>query len=209
MLPHRMTTSIDSAHNNPNVSSGTTHESSQDQSKALPIAKDTVTGDSDQDRDSEPAEKLAPANTASIGTTTLRSGSVASRPKKKSTPTWKTIRSWPRGLQDWWGRQIWWPWETISWILSLAFLLAIVILLVIVDNRPIPQWSLGITPNALISVFATISAFLLAIPVAAAIGQLKWIWFRKSHLVTDFETIDEASKGPLGSAILLWKWRGG
>ena len=65
------------------------------------------------------------------------------------------------------------------------------------------------TPNALVSVFATIGTFLLAIPVGAALGQLKWTWFRRAHHLVDFGAIDEASKGPMGSLLLLLQRRGG
>ena len=126
--------------------------------------------------------------------------------------TWETfqIRSGRpfHAVRSWWKRQIWWPWEILCWLISLAFLSAIIAVLATFSNKEIPQWRYGITPNALISVFATINAFLLTVPVATAMGQLKWIWFRNARRLKDFEVIDEASKGPTGSFMLLMQRRG-
>jgi hypothetical protein len=41
-----------------------------------------------------------------------------------------------------------------------------------------------------------------------ALGQLKWDWFRRSeNKVIDFERLDSASRGPMGSLILLIRTR--
>jgi len=47
------------------------------------------------------------------------------------------------------------------------------------------------------------------IPIGAAIGQLKWIWFaQKERPLADFQTFDEASRGPIGSLKLIGRLKG-
>jgi hypothetical protein len=77
------------------------------------------------------------------------------------------------------------------------------------DGQKLPQWKFGITVNTLVSVLATINIHLLTIIVGAGMGQVKWIWFgRRARPLTDFDMIDEASKGPTGSIALLLRGRG-
>lgn len=45
--------------------------------------------------------------------------------------------------------------------------------------------------------------------IMECIGQSKWMLFRQGqHNLLDFYTIDEASRGPLGSLILLYRIKG-
>lgn len=97
-----------------------------------------------------------------------------------------------------------WIWEALCWVLSVACLIAIVIILHTYDGQPIPQWRSGITLNAMVSVFTSIAKAALLFPVAESISQLKWVWFSmKSRELQDFVTFDNASKGIWGSVLLL------
>lgn len=112
--------------------------------------------------------------------------------------------------QKWASRHNWWPWELGYWLCSLAFLVAIIVVLAVFDGQKLPKWKFGITVNTLVSVFATINILQLTIIIGAGMGQVKWIWFgRQARPLIDFDMIDEASKGPTGSIVLLLRGRGG
>ena len=101
-----------------------------------------------------------------------------------------------------------WTWEILGWLSSAAVLSVVVITLAKHENRPVSQWPLSITINALLSVFAEIGQLLLLFPLVNCISQLKWLWFTRSkRLLVDFEAFDEASRGPWGSFLVLLKAR--
>jgi hypothetical protein len=96
-------------------------------------------------------------------------------------------------------------WEILSIVLSgIAFTL-IIILLKTYDQHPPPQFSYGLTLNALTSVLASFSKSSLLVAVAGAISQLKWHWFQSTdgRSVFDMQLFDDASRGPWGSVMLL------
>ena len=103
-----------------------------------------------------------------------------------------------------------WMIEIISWCVSAVCMAGIVVTLFIYKNKPIPNWPLGITLNAYISVLAKIASAGLLLPVSEALGQLKWSWFNKGHSqkMWDFELFDNASRGPWGSLLLLVRTKG-
>jgi len=101
----------------------------------------------------------------------------------------------------------WW-FEFTSWYISALCLAAILVVLIKYDHKPVPLLPFGITINAIISVLSGVLKSALLIPIAEAIGQLKWNWFRGiSRDLTDFEVFDEASRGPWGSLVLLVRTR--
>jgi hypothetical protein len=103
-----------------------------------------------------------------------------------------------------------WLAEFLSWVIASGIFVAIAILLFTFDGHQAPDWPYGITLGALVSLLATIAIFLLTVPVTSGLGQIKWIWFRSEpHEIIDFEVIEEAGRGPMGSFMLLLKWRGG
>jgi hypothetical protein len=102
-----------------------------------------------------------------------------------------------------------WLLEILSWLLALCLFAAIVGILFAFDGNAKPQWKFGITLGALVSIFATLGASVLMLPVESAMGQLKWMWFLQQRPVADFETLSKASHGPGGSFLLLLKRKGG
>ncbi|KAI0551335.1 hypothetical protein F4679DRAFT_572456 [Xylaria curta] len=92
----------------------------------------------------------------------------------------------------------------MSIILSIISLGGILIFLNVYDQQPVPQYIAGVTLNAIISILTITSESSLLVAVAGAISQLKWRWYqRRSRSVLDLQLFDDASRGPLGSAMLL------
>lgn len=102
---------------------------------------------------------------------------------------------------------LWWP-ELLACLFSMACIVALVALLTIYNERQIFNWH-GVTLNALVSVLSTASKASLLLAVEEAIGQWKWLlfWGRRRRIL-DFDKIDNASRGPLGSVSLFWGVRG-
>jgi hypothetical protein len=110
-----------------------------------------------------------------------------------------------------------WLFEIAAWIAGAIGLIAIIIILRITENKPTPNWQikskysshkLTVTINSVISIFSTLVKSTLLIPVAAGLSQLKWVWFRNGHRLSDFSVFDSSVRGPLGSFMLLWTFRG-
>lgn len=111
----------------------------------------------------------------------------------------------------------WWLFEFFAWFLGAIGLIAIVVILRTTEGKPTPNWyvkskyssvKLAVTINSVISLFSTLVKSTLLIPVIAGMSQLKWVWFRQGHHLSDYQRFDSAAKGPLGSLILIWKFRG-
>jgi hypothetical protein len=101
-----------------------------------------------------------------------------------------------------------WRLEIISWIVSAVSMGAIVLALLLLQNKPTPKWH-GLTLNAYISELSKIACAALLLPVSEALGQLKWLWFQdRSKKMWDFEIFDNASRGPWGSFVLLFRTKG-
>lgn len=102
----------------------------------------------------------------------------------------------------------WWLLEIVGLSLCILSLMAIIIILVKYDGKPIYDWPYRITLNAVISIVATMSQVALMLPVASSLSQLKWVWFNeKPRPLADFEIFDSASRGFWGSLLLLGKLR--
>ncbi|PVH73496.1 hypothetical protein DL98DRAFT_538297 [Cadophora sp. DSE1049] len=97
-----------------------------------------------------------------------------------------------------------WKWELLSLVGTAMSLVAIVIVLNHYDGKPSPKWPYEITLNTLVSVFSTLLKALMMMAVAECISQLKWIWFKDPRSLTDLTTFENASRGPWGSAQLLF-----
>ncbi|KAK7921356.1 hypothetical protein PG985_009378 [Apiospora marii] len=101
-----------------------------------------------------------------------------------------------------------WVWEIHCCCLSVLCLVAISIILAIYKDRPVSDWSLMISINALISVFSAIMKASAMMGVSEGISQMKWLWyFRDSRPLSHFEDFDGASRGPLGALKLLARRR--
>jgi hypothetical protein len=106
-----------------------------------------------------------------------------------------------------------WLLEIISWLISAICMGAIVATLIVLQDKPSSKWpfdGVGLTLNAFVSILSRIAGAALLLPVAEALGQLKWIWFIRgdSKKMWDFEMFDNASRGPWGAFLLLIHTKG-
>jgi len=106
-----------------------------------------------------------------------------------------------------------WLLEIVSWMISAVCMGAIIAVLVVLKDKPSSKWpftNMGLTLNAFVSVLSRIAGAALLLPVAEALGQLKWSWFIRgdSKKMWDFEMFDNASRGPWGAFLLLIHTKG-
>ncbi|OJJ78426.1 DUF3176 domain-containing protein [Aspergillus glaucus CBS 516.65] len=98
-----------------------------------------------------------------------------------------------------------WYGETFLLTFSFFSFLAIVVVLAVYDEKPSPSLKWGLKLNTIISILATACKSSLIFVVSEAMGQLKWIWFwTGKRKLKSLQTIDEASRGPLGSVSVLF-----
>ncbi|PSN65725.1 hypothetical protein BS50DRAFT_574251 [Corynespora cassiicola Philippines] len=110
-----------------------------------------------------------------------------------------TKRGWKWLFKDTWAPEI-----TVS-VFSWAMFGTIIFLLSLFNNEPIRH---DISLNFLVSALATLSKTSLLFTASTCLGQWKYIEFsRYSPSLVRFATLDEASRGPQGSLILLWQSR--
>lgn len=103
-----------------------------------------------------------------------------------------------------------WLWELLALIICIASLLAIIVTVSIRHGRPPPIFPLGITINAVVAIYSTIMKTTMVYCAAEAVSQSKWIWFgQEARNLSDVELYDQASRGPWGALIMLWRvrWR--
>ncbi|KAF4460419.1 hypothetical protein FALBO_12792 [Fusarium albosuccineum] len=94
-------------------------------------------------------------------------------------------------------------------LLSLALvtlaLVGLSILLVVCQNKPNPEWTTGVTLNAIVSIVSTVFRGGILLPVTHCISQFGWLWYTQRRSLQHICYFDAASRGPLGSAQLLFK----
>ncbi|KAI0185656.1 hypothetical protein EV127DRAFT_195402 [Xylaria flabelliformis] len=101
-----------------------------------------------------------------------------------------------------------WLWEFSLWATSSAALGAQLAVLYAYAASPPPGLPYGITLNALISTLSAFSTSTLIAVASSIVGQQKWVHLSRAQAsLSDLALYDEASRGPLGSLILLVKAR--
>lgn len=98
-----------------------------------------------------------------------------------------------------------WTHELFALVGALASFIGLVVLLATFNGQPILDMN-GVTLNTIISTLSVGMKALVLFATAECIGQWKWIiFYRKEQELMDFERIDLASRGPLGSFCLAWR----
>ncbi|KXH33375.1 hypothetical protein CSIM01_03289 [Colletotrichum simmondsii] len=101
-----------------------------------------------------------------------------------------------------WGQQIW------AFLGAAAALITMVVLLGRFNNRPIFNEK-GVTLNAIISILSVTVKAAVAFILSECIAQWKWILYaREERLLIDFDRLDGAARGPMGSLRVLLKTKG-
>ncbi|MCJ1466309.1 hypothetical protein MMC07_004928 [Pseudocyphellaria aurata] len=102
----------------------------------------------------------------------------------------------------------WWAVELLAFVVSLASLVAMIVLLRHYDGRSPPDWPHNITLNSVLSWCTTVFKASLLVPMAACFGQASWVHYRSgSRPLTDLAIYDSASRGPMGAMQLLWYFK--
>ncbi|KAK4442802.1 hypothetical protein QBC34DRAFT_363084 [Podospora aff. communis PSN243] len=147
-------------------------------------------GRDDQVPDSTPLQK--PPGQDEHSPKPLKADGALGRLKRRARTAWHTM-------------QPLWPLETLSIIVALGLLGAVIGVLVRFDDREIGEWTFPINLSTLVSILATLLRVCILYAVSEIISQLKWVWFtRRTRPLINLHNFDQASRGPLGS-VLLWK----
>lgn len=103
-----------------------------------------------------------------------------------------------------WGSS--WTFEILGCVISIAFLVAIIVVLFKYDGQPMPDWPYGITLNALVSVLSTVMKATMAFVLTECLAQLKWSWFHSGNKLSDLAVLDAASRGVAGAIFVLFRF---
>jgi hypothetical protein len=110
-----------------------------------------------------------------------------------------------KGMATTWPQFLWW-WEIGGLSVSIICCGLLILFLAWIDQMSIELWSLWIQPNTAIAILATFTKASMMVPVASCISQLKWWLFRKEQRpLGDLDLVDDASRGPWGAFVLLFK----
>ena len=113
------------------------------------------------------------------------------------------------GSKDWSWKYLvldtWLP-EIVAILFSVACFIAICAILIAYNEESQPELRYGLSLNAIVSALATGCKSSLTFVIGEAMGQLKWVWFyTKPKKLLDIQTLDSASRGPLGSIASLFQ----
>ncbi|KAH7381589.1 hypothetical protein BKA66DRAFT_570723 [Pyrenochaeta sp. MPI-SDFR-AT-0127] len=136
--------------------------------------------------------------------------------KSHYSPHESVVYSPPYAPQDTGARTTWrwklrnvasnfWFWEFSACLLSLGIAAVICWQLKKLDGKSTFYWDYKWSPTSSLALAVTIAKAAMMVPVASALGQLKWHWYRTFRKLDGLEHFDEASRGVLGSLGLLWR----
>ncbi|KAF2124602.1 hypothetical protein P153DRAFT_350814, partial [Dothidotthia symphoricarpi CBS 119687] len=100
----------------------------------------------------------------------------------------------------------WWT-EVASLALAAAGLIAIAVIMAEYHNKQQPEWKYKINLNTLIAILSTLIRACLVLVAEEVISQLKWMLYRQPSSLQHLAHFDTASRGPWGSALLLFRTR--
>ncbi|KAK8104944.1 hypothetical protein PG999_008303 [Apiospora kogelbergensis] len=96
-----------------------------------------------------------------------------------------------------------WKAEILLGLVAVASALAIIVLLVFANRRPLDSFKLPL--GLVIAVLGATTRGTLAFAIGACLAQEKWNWLRRGpDSLISFKKFDEASRGPMGSIELLY-----
>lgn len=102
----------------------------------------------------------------------------------------------------------WLP-EVLCCVVGVVGLVGVVVVLRVFEGRAVRDWPLGMSINTVVAFVVAVCQVVLAVPLGEGLAQLKWNSFaRGARPLEDFEAFEDAKRGPVGSARLLWKRKG-
>lgn len=105
-------------------------------------------------------------------------------------------------------RSHWWWWEIAAVLFSVACMIAAVILLANINDTRLSTWSFYFQPNTVVSILTTLAKSAMLFSVSTCLSQLKWRHFQtRPAPLNHLEDFDNASRGPLGSLLMLGNYR--
>lgn len=135
-------------------------------------------------------------------------------PDQDSDQASTSIRSFtkPKKPQSAWVRlsATWWM-EIVTIFISTGCMAGLIAILASFQNRLTTDWTFFISINAAVAIAITAARATLLAAVSVFLSQEKWSHFNnKARRLQDLNTIDRASRGPLGSVQMLftvsWGW---
>ncbi|KAK3996636.1 hypothetical protein QBC44DRAFT_317245 [Cladorrhinum sp. PSN332] len=103
--------------------------------------------------------------------------------------------------------QVWWL-EGLACLLVVSMLAAVVATIRPYEGKPLPQLPYNLSINTLVAIYFVTLKSALAFVLSQLLGQLKWSGFERTLPLYRLAQYDDASRGPWGSLILLWSFRG-
>ncbi|KAJ5740281.1 hypothetical protein N7493_000153 [Penicillium malachiteum] len=114
-----------------------------------------------------------------------------------------------------WHHRIYWSAEVLASFLCLSSFSILIVILHHYDGISATAWPSGdLTLNGLVAVLATMTRAALSALISSTLSQGKWLWFageedgQRKRRLRDIDVFDQASRGPLGSLMLLWHVHG-
>ncbi|RSL55088.1 hypothetical protein CEP54_009556 [Fusarium duplospermum] len=100
----------------------------------------------------------------------------------------------------------WW-WEDIAAAMfSIVCMSMVAAVLVSAHNTSLESWPTSIQPNSIIAILTTLSKAAMLVPITSCLSQLKWRHMStQSRPLSHLQVFDDASRGPWGSAAMMWK----
>jgi len=103
-----------------------------------------------------------------------------------------------------------WFTEFVAVIVAFVFLVLVFCVLAVFNAKPIDETGTSIWSSLPISILNFLVSSMrtaMLVPVASAVAQLKWTWFRRYRTLADIEVYDDATRGVVGSVMMLTKRR--
>lgn len=101
----------------------------------------------------------------------------------------------------------WWL-EIAACAVAISSLLATFATIYSYVGKPSPDWPKWLSLNTVVSIYALLLKLSVLLVAAEGIGQLKWHWFSNTNRpLYDMVKYDDATRGPYGALMLLWRLR--
>ena len=124
----------------------------------------------------------------------------------------KSFVAAPRDTGSFWRKWAFlrdWRWEISGVMLGIICTSLNVSILFAMDGKALDSWHLPIQPNSLVAVFSAVAKSALLVPIAECLSQLKWMYLDggEPKTLNQLQVFDDASRGPWGAWVLLWRLR--